>query len=111
MQPKRISRALQSQLEDKYLTTLLIIFVLIGAFLIQPRLAFAATASAKMPATGYCSTPKSNGHCYATVDWYGSTGGAFTNLSPYGSLYCGGCGGFIDNEMWLSDTTSGSACN
>jgi hypothetical protein len=93
-------------LEDKCITALFILLILIGAFLIPTGSAFAASASANIPATGYCSQPKSNGHCYATVDWHGSTGGAFTNLSPYGSLYCGGCGGFIDNEMWLSDTTS-----
>jgi hypothetical protein len=108
---KRIEPTIQPAFDDKYITALIIILILVGAFLLQTGSASAANTSAHIPNTGYCSQPKSNGHCYATVDWYGPTVAAFTNLSPYGSMSCGGCGGFIDNEMWLSDTSSSQCVN
>ncbi|MBA2288060.1 MAG: hypothetical protein H0W02_21505 [Ktedonobacteraceae bacterium] len=50
-------------------------------------------------------------HCYAQVDWVGHTGGAYTEIDPYGSLNCPGCNGFIDNEMWLADPNSSQCAN
>ncbi|HVU70210.1 MAG TPA: hypothetical protein VHD63_23980 [Ktedonobacteraceae bacterium] len=107
MRQKFMYQPARTILEDGGTTVLLILLVLVGAFLTQTNSVFAATASVNVPDSGgVCSHPKSNGHCYATRDWPGATPGAFTNLSPYGSIYCGGCDGFIDNELWLSDTTS-----
>ena len=111
MQTKPIYRNIRPQYGDKWITAFIILFVLITAFFLQTNSAFAARKSTNIPATGYCSNPESNGHCYATVDWSGPTPGAFTNLSPFGSMSCGSCGGFIDNEMWLSDTTDSQCVN
>lgn len=106
MQPKPTAQSLRPVIEDKCVTAFLILLILVSAFLLQTGTAFASGTTAASGPSTVCSHPKPNGHCYATVDWNGDTAGAFTNLSPYGDMFCGACDGFIDNEMWLSDTTS-----
>lgn len=42
-------------------------------------------------------------HCYGTVEWSGGIEGSSTNM-VMGSLGCGWCDGFVNNEMWLIDS-------
>ena len=93
---------LSSILDDKCIAGLIILVALLSPFLIQVGSASAATS--QIPLSGYCNDPR--GHCYAETYWKGYTGGAYTQIDPYGALNCQGCNGFIDNEMWFSDDDS-----
>jgi hypothetical protein len=63
---------------------------------------------------GYsCGTP-SSGHCYGTTSWseHPEYFGAYTDIRET-TLSCpSGCGGFVDDEIWLIDThTAGCTTN
>ena len=67
-------------------------------------IAFAAPASAQ---NYNCGTPQQN-HCYGVTAWSqtGEYFGAYSDITV-GNLNCpSGCGGFVDDEMWLSDYNS-----
>lgn len=61
-----------------------------------------------LAATYSCGNP-SSGHCYATATWQEKPEyfGAYVDANQV-SIGCpGGCGGFIDDEIWLVDDHSG----
>jgi hypothetical protein len=68
-------------------------------------LAFGGTASAQ---TYSCGNP-SEGHCYGVASWSQPTEyfGAYTDISQNRLSCPGGCGGFVDDELWLIDNRSG----
>lgn len=100
---KSIFQILELALDDKRFVAFIILLALLTSFLIQTA---SAAAANDVPSNGYCSG--SPARCYAEIDWYHYTGGAYTNISPYGSMSCANCPtyAFIDNEMWLTDKTS-----
>lgn len=107
-QPASADTTARSILEDRFLVPLLVLLALLSSTLFLAGTARAASASAtspRIPFTGYCSHPNGNGHCYATRYWLGGTGGANTLINPYGALRCYGCSGFIDDEMWFTDSS------
>jgi hypothetical protein len=62
-------------------------------------------------AYGYsCGTP-SSGHCYATATWQAQPEyfGAYTDIVEANLACPSGCGGFVDDEIWLVDDNS-SGC-
>lgn len=101
---QKIPKRSGSIISDKQFTIVVVLFALLSAFLVQTHSAAAASNTAHLPLSGTCGVTFQ--HCYAQTEWHGNTGGAFTNLSPFDSLNCQGCNGFIDNEMWFSDITS-----
>jgi hypothetical protein len=54
-----------------------------------------------------CGNP-SSGHCYGNNRWTRGTEffGAYTDISQSRMTCPSGCGGFVDNEIWLIDTSS-----
>ena len=54
-----------------------------------------------------CGNPQS-GHCYGTASWSQGSEffGAYTDITQNGLSCPSGCGGFIDDEIWLVDTSS-----
>ena len=108
-QPKATGTTTRSILEDRTITPFVVLMVLLVSSLFFTGTALAAspsTTSPQIPLTGYCSHPNGNGHCYAVREWLGHTGGTNTLINPTGALSCYGCAGFIDDEMWFSDTSS-----
>jgi hypothetical protein len=70
-------------------------------------LVFSGTSSAQ---TYTCGTP-SEAHCYGTTNWQVEPEyfGAYTDITQ-STLTCpSGCGGFVDDEMWMVDNRS-SGC-
>ncbi len=60
-----------------------------------------------------CGDP-SSGHCYGTATWQEKPEyfGAYTDISQVSMACPSGCGGFVDDEIWLIDTkTSGCRSN
>jgi len=57
-----------------------------------------------------CGNP-SSGHCYGTASWQEKTEyfGAYADLTQVAMGCPAGCGGFVDDEIWLIDTKS-SGC-
>lgn len=54
-----------------------------------------------------CGNP-SSGHCYGTTTWTQGSEyfGAYVDITQVEMACPSGCGGFIDNEIWLIDTSS-----
>jgi hypothetical protein len=66
-----------------------------------------AFATQSFAATYSCGNPQS-GHCYGRTRWHEQTQyfGAYTDVNQV-TLSCpSGCGGFIDDEIWLIDNQS-----
>jgi hypothetical protein len=61
--------------------------------------------------TAYSCGNPSTGHCYGTVTWSqrGEYFGAFTEAAQVPLSCPAGCGGFVDDEVWLIDASS-SGC-
>ena len=78
-------------------------------FLIKAALFLALlVVSGMTPAQAYsCGTP-SVGHCYGTASWQqtGEYFGAYTDATQVAMACPGGCGGFVDDEIWLIDTAT-----
>ena len=64
------------------------------------------------PVFGYSCGNPSTGHCYGTATWQEKTEyfGAYTDLTQVSMGCSTGCGGFVDDEIWLIDTKT-SGCN
>jgi len=54
-----------------------------------------------------CGTP-SSGHCYGTASWSqrGEYFGAYSDVAQVPLSCPSGCGGFVDDEVWLIDNSS-----
>jgi hypothetical protein len=106
-QPGNLRPTACSILGDSSITALFVLLLFLGSFFLftKSALAKATTMTPQNPLSGLCSKPI-EGHCYAIIDWYGNTGGTNTLINPYGALNCQGCSGFINDEMWFSDTKS-----
>lgn len=66
------------------------------------------------PIFGYSCGNPSTGHCYGTATWQEKAEyfGAYTDLTQVSMGCPSGCGGFVDDEIWLIDTkTSGCTSN
>jgi hypothetical protein len=52
-----------------------------------------------------CGDPTDGGHCYGEVGWQSQGyAAAYTEISQTSMGCPPGCGGFVDNEMWLIDS-------
>jgi len=66
------------------------------------------------PAAAYSCGNPSSGHCYGVTQWTEQPQyfGAYTDATQVPMVCTGGCGGFVDDELWLVDDTSpGCASN
>lgn len=90
--PNSFSNILDGIFGNRCITVFFIIFAFFSPFLIHAYSASAAsssTATSQMPLKGYCNNPNpQNPHCYAEIYWQGGTGGAYTQIDPYGALNC-----------------------
>jgi hypothetical protein len=71
-------------------------------------LSFLLAATSGLARAQYsCGNPES-GHCYGVNSWTQSTEyfGSYTNITQVEMSCPSGCGGFIDDEMWLIDDNS-----
>jgi len=85
----------------------IILMVILGSIVLHSSVPVLAASRFREAAETSCP-PSYNHHCYAVNQWPGNTPGAFTEVSPYGSINCASCsaGGFITQEMWYEDTSS-----
>jgi hypothetical protein len=77
-------------------------------FLLALAWLFATQPSSLPYACGDPRIDPAAGHCYGVTSWTQTTEyfGAFTDITRANINCPSGCGGFVDNEMWLIDNNS-----